>query len=513
MNHLATPSSQENISVDFLQALRGRAMARNTTWNMVGQVVPLLIAAVVIPILIRRLGVSGFGVLTLAWTLVGYFGLFDLGLGRALTKVVSEALAGGKAEEAAGAVWLAIAILMSAGAVFASLLFFLDHWLVYSVLKVPSELQHDTVKAVYWLAISIPVITVTAGLRGVLEAQHLFGLVAIVRIVMGTFNYLGPLLAAIISPKLTLLCAVLVLGRILAGIVHLVLCLRSMPALRKKVTLERSSIRSLLNTGAWITVSNTVGPILTYFERFMVGFFLTVSVVAYYVTPAEMVTRLLMIPGAITTVLFPAFAALSVLDFMKLKMSYDRGIRFCFLLIFPAIFLIVLFAPEGLHLWLGPVFAQKSATLLRWMALGIFVNSIAQVPYALLQAVNRPDIPGKLHLIEAPLYIVALIVGIRMYGITGAAAVWSSRLMLEGLLLLFFVHRTLIPGSLKSTSFLIVPMSAILVSIFLPNIWAKVIWCAVVLVSGTYLCWRFVIHDDERKHLALLFTKTLVARG
>jgi O-antigen/teichoic acid export membrane protein len=487
-------------------------MARNTSWNMVGQLVPLMIAAAVIPILIHRLGVDRFGVLTLAWTLVGYFGLFDLGLGRALTKVVSEALAGGKKEDAAGAVWTATTILMAIGAAFSLILLFLARWLVYSVIKVPPGLQQETLQAVYWLSASIPVITVTAGLRGVLEAQHLFGTVAIVRIAMGVFNYLGPLVVVFFSRDIALLCAVLVIGRILAGVVHLGLCLRSMPALRENVVLERKLLPALMNTGAWIMVSNTVAPILTYVERFIIGFFLSVSAVAYYATPAEMVTRLLLIPGAIATVLFPAFAALSVLDFTKLKLTYDRGIRYCFILIFPAIFLITLFAPEGLRLWLGPVFAQQSTTVLRWMALGIFVNSIGQVPYALLQAANRPDIPGKLHLIEVPVYLTALTVGIRMYGITGAAAVWALRLILEGFLLLFFAHRTLIPGSLKYSALLLVPITVLAISVLPTNIWAKAAWCGVILIGGAVACSRFAISRDERKQLASLFTGLVGAK-
>ena len=509
MNRLTTASSSEGVSNDLLLALRGRTMARNTTWNMIGQVVPLFIAAAIIPILIRRLGVDRFGILTLAWALVGYFGLFDLGLGRALTKVVSEALAGGKEGDAASSVWVAMSILMAVGVAFTLLMLFLAHWLVFKVIKVPPGLQQETVKAVYWLAFSIPVITVTAGLRGVLEAQHLFGTLAIVRIAMGVFNYLGPLLAALYSPNIALLCAILVLGRIVAGVVHLILCLRSMPALRKKVVLERRLLPALVSTGAWITVSNTVAPILTFGERFVVGLFLSVSAVAYYATPAEMVTRLLMIPGAIVTVLFPAFAALSVLDFSKLKLSYDRGIRFCLILIFPAIFLIMLFAPEGLHLWLGSVFAEKSTAVLRWMALGIFVNSVAaQVPYALLQAANRPDIPGKLHLLEVPIYLAALAAGIKMYGITGVAAVWALRLILEGFLLLFFANRTLIPGSLKGSVILFpVPIAVLIVSVLPMNIWVKACWCAVVLAGGAFGCWRFAIRQDERKQLASLFVR------
>jgi len=258
-----------------------------------------------------------------------------------------------------------------------------------------------------------------------------------------------------------------------------------------------------VRVGAWITVSNTVAPILTYVERFMIGFLLPVSAIAYYATPTEMVTRLLIIPGAITTVLFPAFAALSVLDSVRMKVNYNRGIRFCFMLVFPLLFLIFLFAPEGLSVWLGPVFAQNSTATLRWVTLGILVNSLSQIPFALLQAANRPDLPGKLHLLEAPIYLAALVAGIRMAGITGAAAVWATRLILEGLLLLFFVRRTLIRDSLR-TPFLLLSLAVatMLVSLLLHNGWAKAGWCALVMLGGLFIFWRFVLLGEERQEIA-----------
>src|SRR3954463_4133366 len=76
-----------------------RLLARNTFLNLFAQLAPLVVAFVSVPILITALGSDRFGVLTLAWTLIGYFGLFDLGLGRALVQAVSEALGGGDDDE------------------------------------------------------------------------------------------------------------------------------------------------------------------------------------------------------------------------------------------------------------------------------------------------------------------------------------------------------------------------------------------------------------------------------
>ena len=51
----------------------GRLLARNTLWNLLGQLLPMVVALVTIPALVRGLGVDRFGVLSLAWIVIGYF--------------------------------------------------------------------------------------------------------------------------------------------------------------------------------------------------------------------------------------------------------------------------------------------------------------------------------------------------------------------------------------------------------------------------------------------------------
>ena len=64
-------------------------MRRNVLINICGVVFPMLFGLVAIPFLLEQLGREKFGILTMAWVLIGYFGLLDLGLGRALTQYIS----------------------------------------------------------------------------------------------------------------------------------------------------------------------------------------------------------------------------------------------------------------------------------------------------------------------------------------------------------------------------------------------------------------------------------------
>ena len=61
-------------------------LAHNTVLNFIGQIIPLLCGVVAIPVTIKTLGIDAFGILSLAWLILGYFNIFDLGLSRSITK-------------------------------------------------------------------------------------------------------------------------------------------------------------------------------------------------------------------------------------------------------------------------------------------------------------------------------------------------------------------------------------------------------------------------------------------
>ena len=93
----------------------GRLLARNSIFNLVGQGVPLFVALIAIPPLIHGLGADRFGVLILTWMVVGYFSLFDLGLGRALTHLVSEKLGTGEVTQLPALVWTTLVLMFALG--------------------------------------------------------------------------------------------------------------------------------------------------------------------------------------------------------------------------------------------------------------------------------------------------------------------------------------------------------------------------------------------------------------
>jgi O-antigen/teichoic acid export membrane protein len=92
-----------------------------------------------------------------------------------------------------------------------------------SALKVPIALQGETIAALRWIAVAIPVVTLTAGLRGILEAHQRFGSLSIVRALIGLLTFAGPLAAARIWGSLSPVIVAIVLVRLLSLGAHLAL--------------------------------------------------------------------------------------------------------------------------------------------------------------------------------------------------------------------------------------------------------------------------------------------------
>jgi O-antigen/teichoic acid export membrane protein len=107
--------------------------------------------------------------------------------------------------------------------------------------------------------------------------------------------------------------------------------------------------------------------------------------------------------------------------------------------------------------------------VVRWLVLGVLINAIARILMITLQGAGRPDLTAKTHLLEIVPYAAAIWFLTTKFGITGAAAAWCLRMLMDALALSFLtyslvpelkpaMHRTvilwlLLTGSLPMTVF------------------------------------------------------------
>ncbi len=423
---------------------------KNLAWSLAGQCAPILAAVVAIPILIRALGTDRFGMLALAWTLVGYFNLFDLGLGRALTQVVAEKREK-NTQEIADLVWTTMAFTFGLGGVAALLLCLIAPWLVYRALQIPDGLRLEALQGLRLLALCIPIVMSASALRGVLEAHARFRETNALRILTGLLIFCGPMGVLPFSTRLLPVMAVLVVTRILDGAAHLFLCARTVApphgmalrgmALRGMGLWRAHRVLPLLRLGGWMTISNVISPLMVYLDRFLIGALISTTAVAYYAVPYDMVAHMGTIPAALVVLLFPAFSTRYKEDPAQMRLLFGQGVRYTALSLLPLMLIAIALADAGLRWWVGAEFAVQGTRVLQWLALGRFVNGLAQIPFAFLQGIGRPDITAKLHLAELPLYAALVWTLTARYGIEGTAMAWGARVAVDAALLFMMSRR------------------------------------------------------------------------
>lgn len=402
-------------------------LARNTAWNLVGMCAPMVVALFAIPMLVDGMGRDRFGLLTLIWMLVGYLGVFDLGLGRALTQTVAQRLGEGRLIEIPGVFWSALGIMSGLGALGSVAVWMAAPWLAQSALNIEPALQSETMRSFRAVALGLPILISVTGLVGTLEAFQKFKLVNTIRIPTGIFTFVGPLLVLPFSSRLSSVVLILLAGRLVEWIIFFVSCINTIPGVLGSSQPAQRNLGGLFKFGSWMTVTNIVSPLLLHVDRFLIGGLRTVGEVAYFATPAEMVVKMLILPRAWVTVLFPSFAGGYRQRPQETSALFIRSYRYLLLGLFPIVAGVVALAPEFLNLWLGPEFGLSSSPVMRLLTIGVFLHSLAFVPLSLLQAVGRPDYSAKLALVELPIYIAVSCLLIHQFGIVGAATAWLLR--------------------------------------------------------------------------------------
>jgi O-antigen/teichoic acid export membrane protein len=417
------------------------SISGNTVLVFSGQIVTFGAALISLPLILKNLGTERMGVLSLIWIFVGYFSILDLGLGRAVIKTVAEALHASDRESIPGIFWSAALVQSLIGVVGAAFLFGLSDVLIRSVLHIPPHLYAEARQGIIWLSISLPVVLFSSSVVGLLQAAQRFDLTTAIQVPMGALQFLLPLAVSFTRPRLDIVLLSLLAIRLLGMSILFWVAMKIFPGLRRGLAFNRRRARSLITFGSWVTISNIISPLMVYADRFLISHVLSVSAVTYYSVPIDAVMRLLIFPSSLVAALFPVFSSLDIArDHQRLDSLVSRSIKYLLFAVGIPVIILIVSSGDVLRVWIGSDFAQRSALSFQILLVGVLTCSFSYIPFALLQASGRPDITGKIHAIELPIYIALAYFGITSLGIPGAALAWSTRLAVE-MVILFVIAR------------------------------------------------------------------------
>lgn len=478
-----------------------KGIISNTFFSIASKVFPILLSLICIPIIIRGLGEEKYGAFTIALVFIGYFNLFDLGLGRAITKLISERIGKKKDQEIADIFKTGVTLTFLLGVVGGLIFFFISEPVTVKYLKPPESFLEEVIRGLTYLSIGIPFAIMINSYRGVLEALHEFKSITLVQVLLGAATYFGIILLMEFTKDLAFLIAYLTAVKVIHFAVYRTISNSKLKGAENKGTFQKNYIKGLFSFGGWITVSTIVSPVMTALDRLIVASKEGMENVAYYSTASEITQRVGMLPSALVSVLFPVFSRNQ--NFNEAQNSKLYKASFNLLLLASGIFavLFICFGKDFLAIWIDENFAQESYVVLQVVTVGALFNFLARVPFSFIQGVGRPDITAKFHVIELPVFLILLITLTDKYGIVGAAYASAIRMVLDFVLLhvysikQFKVDLNLFPLILGS----IIPvlLSLILAYSNLSFI-LKTAGTTVLLIALITSFWFYVFDDELR---------------
>jgi O-antigen/teichoic acid export membrane protein len=359
--------------------------------------------------------------------------LFELGLGPATAQRMASLVAAspGQRNEL---LWASIFLCLGVGLVVGILLMLIAGPALSSVRGVTPALRLEIAGAVPFLALSLPASTAYGVLSGALQGRERFLILNTVSASANALMSILPLVVAMVAgPSLPSLIAVVLGTRLLSVIALALYCVKAVP-LGRPVIPPLALLKSLLRFGGWVTGAGLLTPLLTSLEKFMIGYVAGVSAVSVYMVPFNLVSRIVPLPVSLSSALFPRFASAQGEEADRLEIQAMRTL--CALITLVAIFLMVILG-IFLNLWIGNQLAAKAAPVAYIVLVGLWFNSFSHISHAKLMGLGRPDLITKISLFQLIPYAMALYAAVYLWGIYGAAGLWSVRMAIESGIFLY----------------------------------------------------------------------------
>jgi O-antigen/teichoic acid export membrane protein len=427
--------------------VRGRRLAWNSVLNLGSGLLISVLSIVFVPLMLRRFGTELYGILSITWVVLANLGWLDFGFSRASVKFVAHDLSLGRPAEASLWAWTALISQTAMGGIGTCLLWNIAPFVVNHI-HVQSTERYLVVLTLRLFAFSIPLDFAAQTLTGVLQVGQRFDWVNGLNLVasIGTFCVYG---AGMVHGAHFMVVVyglfglkIVNLGAAYWGAVMVLPELGSFPDFKSLPKSYRSHLSPMIRYGSWVAVAAASGPLLLYCDQWIVSVIVGVALLPFYTVPFNLLSRLGLFSSSLTLTLFPAFSALNAkTEWGRIEGYFVRANRYLLTVLIPALFVLFVWAPEILRLWIGSDFAAKATLPFRTLSLGFGIALLAPLSGAVLEAIGRPDLVARLYLIEVPLNVAIVWILTKKFGVLGAAMSFGIRAFAETTIIWIILYK------------------------------------------------------------------------
>ena len=426
------------------------SLVKNAFSNLLGAVIPSLVALGTVPLVVKGLGDASYGVYSLVTAIVGYFAVIDINVTAGSVKYISQFAARKDGERINETVFFGIIVYALIGLAGALGLYFGAHFFVHRVFTVPAALVGEAIATLKVAALGFFIGQLQNYLQSVPQSLMRYDISSRIEMFFGT-----------VVPLLTV--GVLMLGyglfevillRVVTSSIHCLILWRSINRLLPALAFRwpGSQIkRELLGFSAYSFLSRFAALSYAYADKLIIGSLIGVTALAYFTVASTLANRILGLTYRLSGVFFPAASALSASgELARLDRLYLKATRYVVFLNAAILVLVAVFADQILRYWMNAEFARHGAVVLSVMAMSQFIDSLTTLPSLVNDGMGHPRISGIFAVSRAALGLVIVYLGVAGWGIDGAAWGHLAASTLFSAAFIVFVHGRTVPTRLGS---------------------------------------------------------------
>ncbi len=409
----------------------------DAAWSAAGTALPGVLGALIVPLLLERLGPAPFAMFALCVAVISFAPSFDFGIARTALRRMA-ALQGGDvaaqlqlSHECLRRAWVIGTI---AGALLAAAA------LGLGLSSGPfAESWSAAITPLTVAALGVPVAIVANTQRSLLEGLRQFSASAGLRIALGVLTVLVPLALTAWTKRVEVLALSLVMLRAVAYF-HQASLLAKLGLGRRfgNVHAHAGRRNGFWTESLWYAALGLLALLMSGFDRFVVAGLGGVSAeqLAILLAPQEIALRVTALPAALVPALLVRVVVIN-----SVSVAHMGLVTRLFWLVGGAVFTITALTSVMATAWVPALFrtvdSREVIAITQVLLIGVFSNAIAQFPCANLLARGLVKDLALCHAAELPFFLVAVVVLVEHYGMLGAAACWSGRIVADTVLLLW----------------------------------------------------------------------------
>jgi O-antigen/teichoic acid export membrane protein len=424
-------------------------LASNAFSNLLGALIPALVALGTVPLVVKGLGQASYGLYSLVTAIVGYFAIIDINVTAGSVKYIAEYDARGERDRVAQTVCFGIVVYTLLGLAGAIGLFLGARYFVTAVFTVPPALVDEAAATLRMAALGFLVSQLQSYLNSVPQSLMRFDLSARLEMLFGT---VVPLLTvAVLAAGFGLFEVILL--RVLASAAHGLILWRAVRRLLPGLAFcwpGTELRRAMLGFSAYSFLSRFAALSYAHADKLIIGALVGVTGLAHFTVASTLANRVLGLTYRLSGVFFPAASALSGAgELARLGGLYLKATRYVVFINASVLVLVAVFAHPILLYWMNAEFARDGARVLAVIALSQFVDSLTQLPSLVNDGMGHPRVSGLFALARALLGLLVVYIGVLHWGIDGAA--WGHLLASVVLAIVFLVavHGRTVPTRLS----------------------------------------------------------------